>query len=188
MLHVHMTTEPLTIIPWLSRSEFPSVETEILLSRLTKWAQNHLDVGAVLWPDSSGRSFLASRFLSKQAQPPGFDTLASCANYVSLIPSVHLANCKALKGRDENMTLNSQQFINIMVGTRREHAILLANFFLYISQSGKDFAAEVMLVIGVSIPEGETVSALLFVIFYTFDSAEFPRLSFPSTFCCRYLS
>jgi len=158
MLHIHMTTEPLTMIPPYSRLELPSIENEFILSRLTTWIQNHFDVGSVLWPDSGGRSNLASRFLTEQIPPPGFNTVTSCANYVSLIPSDHLVNWKALKGRDENMTLSSQQFINILVGTRREHSILLTNFFLSLSKSNPDFAAEVLLVVGSSIPEGATVS------------------------------
>lgn len=162
MIHVHMTTEPFTVIPPRNRMELPSIETEFILSRLTKWAQNHLDVGSVLWPDSVGCSNIASRFLTEQAPPPGFNTLTSCANFVSLIPSIHLVNWKALKGRDNDMTLTSQQFINILVGTRREHAILLTNFFLYLSNSEPGLTAEVLLVIGFSIPEGVTVSELMY--------------------------
>ncbi len=173
MLHIHMTTEPFTIIPPYNRLEFPSVESEFILSRLTKWAQNQFDVGSVLWLDSGGRSNIASRFVTEQTPPPGFDTLTSCANFVRLIPSVHLVNWKALKGRDENMTLTSQHFINIMVGTRREHAILLTNFFLFLSNSNPNLAAEVLVVVGCSVPEGTTVSAFI----YTCDMCDFGYLT-----------
>jgi hypothetical protein len=162
MLHIHMTTEPLIVIPPNSRLEFPSIENEFILSRLTAWTQNHFDVGSVLWPDSEVRSNLASRFLTEQVPPPGFNTLPSCSFYVSLIPSDHLVNWRALKGRDENMTLSSQQFVNILVGTRREHSILLTNFFLALSKGNPDFAADVFLAVGFSIPEGATVSACTF--------------------------
>jgi hypothetical protein len=160
MLNIQMTTEPSRIVPPCSRLEFPCVETEFVLSRLTTWSQNHLDVSSVLWPDSGGRSRIASRFVTMQVPPPGFNTLANCAHYVSVIPSSHLTNWRALKGRDENMTLSSQKCIDIMVGTRREHCILLTNLFLYLSNHNPDFDAEVLLVVGFSVPEGETVSAL----------------------------
>ncbi len=163
MLHIHMTTEPVRIVPPHSRLEFPCVETEFVLSRLATWSQNHLDVSSVLWPDSGGRSRIASRFVTMQAPPPGFNTLTSCANYVSLIPSAHLNNWKALKGRDENMTLSSQQCIDVMVGTRREHAIMLTNHFLYLCNDNPDFDAEVLLIVGFSVPEGGTVSALVHI-------------------------
>lgn len=166
MIHVHMTTEPFTVIPPHNRMEFPSIETEFILSRLTKWAQNHLDVSSVLWPDSVGYSNIASRFLTEQAPPPGFNTLTSCAIFVSLIPSIHLVNWKALKERDNGMTLTSQQFINILVGTRREHTILLTNFFLYLSKSDPVLAAEVLLVVGFSVPEGVTVSELVYTFYF----------------------
>jgi hypothetical protein len=157
MLHIHATSDPLTIVPPSGRLDFQSAEPGSILSRVEQWSQSHLaSFDSVLWPDSRGHSFLASRFLSAQAPPPGFSSLTSCAQYVSLIPS--FPQCKLLKGRDENMTLTSQQFLNILAGTRRDHAVLLTNFFIYLSSSNSDFAADVFLAVGLSISEGTTVS------------------------------
>lgn len=162
MLLIHATSDPLTIIPSCGRPEFQSAESGIILSRVEQWSQTHLaSFDSVLWPDSRGSSFLASRFLSEQAPPPGFNTLASCAQYVSLIPSFNSIECKLLKGRDENMTLSSQQFLGILSGTHRDHAVLLTNFFLYLSSSNPDFAADVFLAGGCSIPDGKTVSSTI---------------------------
>lgn len=159
ILHIHATSDPLIIIPPLGRPEFQSMETESILSRVEQWSQTNLaSFDSVLWPDSRGSSFLPSRFLSEQAPPPGFNTLTSCAQYVSLIPSFNSIERKLLKGRDDHMVLTGQQFLNILAGTRRDHAVLLTNFFLYLSSSNPDFVADVFLAAGFSIPEGNTVS------------------------------
>jgi hypothetical protein len=162
MLLIHATSDPLIIIPSCGRPEFQSAESGIIVSRVEQWSQTHLArFDSVLWPDSRGNSFLASRFLSEQAPPPGFNTLASCAQYVSLIPSFDRIEWKLLKGRDENMILLSQQFLGILAGTRRDHSILLANFFLYLSSSNSEFSADVFLAAGCSTQEGKTVSSTI---------------------------
>ena len=71
------------------------------------------------------------------------------------------------------MTLTSQHFINIMVGTRREHAILLTNFFLFLGNSNPNLAAEVLVLVGCSVPEGTTVSAFI----YTCNMCDFGNLT-----------
>ncbi len=159
MLHVHATSDPLTIFPPRGRPEFQCAEPGSVLSKVEQWSQTHLaSFDSILWPDSRGDSFLASRYLLEQAPPPGFLTLTSCAHYTSLIPSFHNIQCKLLNGRDENMTLASQQFLNILAGTRHDHVVLLTNFFLYLSSSNPAFAADVFVAIGSSISVGKTVS------------------------------
>ncbi len=54
------------------------------------------------------------------------------------------------------MTLASQQFLNILAGTRQDHVVLLTNFFLFLSGSNPDFAADVFVGIGSSTSEGKT--------------------------------
>ena len=158
MLRIHATTEPLTIVPPQGQPDFPSVESQEILSQAEEWAilSGFDSADNVLWPDYRGNSALVSRFVTDQAPPPGFDSLTGCAHYVSLIPSFQSAKLKALEGRDERMVLQCQQVLNILAGTRREHALLLANFFLYLSSS--HFAGNVFLVVGFAMPEGETVS------------------------------
>ena len=166
MLRIHATTQPLTIIPPRACLDFPSVESEKLLARVEKWSllnngyDNTVDHCQVLWPDSRGNAHLVSRFLTEHHSPPhGFDSVASCAHYVSLLPLFRRRDWNALEERDERTVLTSQQCLNILAGTPQEHAILLANFFLYLSKKRPvDFAADIYLVIGFSIPEGKTVS------------------------------
>lgn len=168
MLHLHATTEPLIIVPPRLRPEFPSKEDSGILSRVEQWSRHHLshnwqdveDHCSVLWPDIRGNSVLVSRFLTEQAPPSGFDTLASVAHYVSLLPALDNFDWNALGGRDNNTVATSQQFLDIMAGNREEHAILLTNFFLYLGKKRPtSFAADIFLAVGVAVPEGETVSS-----------------------------
>lgn len=159
MLQLHATIDPLTINPNQSgRPDYESGEPGSLLSRIVQWSQLYLNHSAdsVLWPDITGSSFLASRYMSQQAPPPGFDTINSCTNYVSLIPSSDSIDCKSLQERDEHVVLTSDQVLSILSGTRREHAILLANFYLHLSASYPDLVADIFLVVGFAVPEGET--------------------------------
>ena len=166
MLRIHVTTQPLTIVPPRACLDFPSVESEHLLARVEKWSllnngyDNTDDHCRVLWSDSRGNTHLVSRFLTEHHSPPhGFDSVASCAHYVSLLPLFRRGDWKALEERDERTVLTSQQCLNILAGTPQEHAILLANFFLYLNKKRPvDFAADVYLVVGFSILEGKTVS------------------------------
>jgi len=170
MLLIHATTQPLTIIPPRACLDFPSVESEKLLARVEKWSvlnngYNSTDDCQVLWPDSRGNTHLVSRFLTEHHAPPhGFDSVASCAHYVSLLPLFRRHDWKVLEERDERTVLTSQQCLNILAGTPQEHAILLANFFLYLNKKRPvDFAADVYLVVGFSIPKGKTVCCVHFM-------------------------
>ena len=160
-LRIHATTEPFAVIPPKCHPDHPSGENRLVLARLNEWGIENPNCH-VMWPDKTGNTFLISRFLAEQAPPPAFDNLASCAHYVSLLPLFRAAIWKSLlEGRDENMVLTSQQSLNILAATRKEHAILLTNFFLYLSKNNPvDFAADVLLVVGVSIEEGETAVSL----------------------------
>ena len=75
------------------------------------------------------------------------------------------------------MTLSSQQFLGILAGTRRDHAVLLTNFFLYLSSSNPDFAADVFLAVGYSIPDGKTVSST--IMKYVVSNVIIDDLQFP---------
>lgn len=159
MLHLHATLDPLTINPnQAGRPDYESGEPGSIMSRIVQWSQLYLNHSAdpVLWPDITGSSFLASRYLTQQAPPPFVNTIKSCTNYVSLIPSSDSIDCKSLQVRDEHVVLTSDQVLSILSGTRREHAILLANFFLHLSAGHPDLAADIFLVVGFAVPEGNT--------------------------------
>ena len=168
MFRVFATSEPIILVPPTVHPVYPSNESEPLISRVKQWSRNYLNVNTltfsenycpILWPDIRGIVWLLTRFITEQTPPIGFDTLTSCAHYVSLIP--FLDTWKALENtdRDNNVILTSQQFINILAGNHEEHAVLLTNFFLYLSEkSPVEYGADVFMVLGFGIPEGKTVS------------------------------
>ena len=165
MLRVFATTEPYACFPKKGRTEYSSNETAFVLTRVKQWAQSHLNFGAmvhccpVLWPDNRGVSWLATRFLTEQNPPNGFDTLTSCAHYVSLIPSLDEWRALTKATKKDAMVLTSQQCINIHAGNREERSALLANFFMHLSKkSPVEHGADVFLAIGLGVPEGATVS------------------------------
>lgn len=155
MLKIHATTDPFTVVPRQLFPEFPSNEPTHIVARVEQWPQRyHMfndaspdELSAVQWPHR-GHLVLASRFLTPQVTPPGFDTLSSCAHYVSLLSDGH---------SERSMLLSSQQVININEGLCTEKAILLANFFLHLNKK-KFSEAEIFLGVGLSMPEGNTVS------------------------------
>lgn len=167
MLRIFATTEPKICVPKKGRAEIPSKETDHTLSRIRQWYQMHLNFGSlvapetycpILWP-SDQFNWLVCRFLFEQNPPNGIDSVASCAHYVCLIPS--LASWKAMKdvGREDDVVLTSQQCLDIQAGNCEERAVLLANYFLYLSQKNPDqFGADIFLVLGFGVPEGFVVS------------------------------
>ncbi|KAL7549348.1 hypothetical protein ACHAWF_012621 [Thalassiosira exigua] len=158
MIRIHATTEPLTKIPPKRGREFPSCESESVMTWIQQLGSRRdpEDCYSLLWPDCRGNSFLVSRFISEQAPPRGIDNLASCAHYVHLFPLLRDLKAKALPDKDDSMILSSQQFITIAAGNREEHALLLTNFFLYLSKKNPEtFGADVFLARGFAIPEGK---------------------------------
>lgn len=160
MLHVHATTEPFTVIPKQSSTEFHQcIESDDTMARVEQLCQRmniNEDHGLIL-TTSRGVSCLASRFLLEQEPPPGLNTFSSCAHFVSLIPIRQLQSSR-IKG----MVLTTQQVLNNQQGSQPEHAIVLMNFFLYLSKKKKNsvnFGDDVYLAFGFSLPEGRTVSA-----------------------------
>jgi coiled-coil and C2 domain-containing protein 2A len=121
----------------------------------------------ILWPDTNGVSYIVSRFVTEQRPPHKFKTPESCAHYVSLIPSLTGWMSIEKMNIDRNSVLTSQQTIDILAGKTKEHAVLLANFFLHLTKRDGDNSAEVYLVLGFAVPEGNTVSAF-FVVFFSF--------------------
>ncbi len=167
ILRIFATTEPIACVPKKCRAEFPSKENDKTLSRIRHWHETNLNFGSlvapetccpVLWPDDQF-NWLVCRFLLEQNPPNGIDSVARCAHYVSLIPS--LKNWTAMKemDREDEVVLTSQKCLNIQAGNCQERAVLLANYFLYLSQKNPDqFGADIFLVLGLGVPEGFVVS------------------------------
>lgn len=148
MLKIHGTIDPMITAPSESRGH-------------DQWSELYMQGTqcAILWTDMDGVSHLASRFLTEQ-RPPGIKsmTLEACAHYVSLIPSRQDWKSLAKLNIDQNTVLSCQQTLDILAGNTREHAVLLGNFFLHLSKKREEYHADVYLVLGFSIPAGNTVS------------------------------
>ena len=190
MLHVHATTEPFTVIPnKSSRFSTPFCMTECIesddtMARVEQLCQQmniNEDHGLIL-TTSRGVSCLASRFLLEQEPPPGLNTFSSCAHFVSLIPIRQLQSSR-IKG----MVLTTQQVLNNQQGSQPEHAIVLMNFFLYLSKKKKNsvnFGDDVYLAFGFSLPEGRTVSAGLILKCFSYFLAHSNNSTSPD--CCSW--
>jgi len=117
-------------------------------------------------PDGNGHEWLITRFLKPQVPPPGVSSIPAAVHFVS-----HLTNLKewpAIASQYHNdcvVAANStieelfwstnQQFLNVAAGTMADHAVLLANYFLYLSETFPETcAAQVFLAFGWSLPEG----------------------------------
>ena len=164
LLRVHAAIDPITTTPSRSLPEYPADESPAILSRINHWVESYMQgsIFTILWPIMNGISCLASRFLMEQNPPRLQMTPEACAHYVSLIPG--RGSWKALEKleMDKNIMLQSQQVLNILAASKEERAILLANFFLYLSEhKPSEYGANIYLILGVSIPEGNSVRDLL---------------------------
>ncbi|KAG1693402.1 hypothetical protein DVH05_023487 [Phytophthora capsici] len=110
---------------------------------------------------SHGATFLP-RFLRAQSPPLELQSLPiqSLVRYVSLIP--FLDDWLAFDG-DKDVWSTSQEFLNIGAGDHEEHAVLLANYFMWYDRRYRDGAKKspkIYLVIGHAVPEGNIVYVL----------------------------
>jgi coiled-coil and C2 domain-containing protein 2A len=165
MLRVHATTDPIVTIPTKSLPNFPSNENVEVLSRVKQWSGRYLEGtnSTVLWSDIHGFGYLASRFLTAQ-NPPNIRTMTveGCAHYVSLIPLKRTWRSLERLNMSQHLVLTTTQTLDILAGDATEHAVLLANYFLYLSKKNpSEYSAHVCLVLGHSIREGRTVSTWL---------------------------
>ena len=157
------TLEPLLVAP--PKDSFTSVSGEkpLLVNYCKTWVERTLGISKftnkrvveVLVPDMHGCKWMVTRFLKALEPPPGCNTVLKCVHFVSMIP--FLEDWQAFVG-DYDMWCTSQQFLDILAGDWEEHATLLANYFMFLSdQDPENMGADVYLVLGSGIPEGETV-------------------------------
>ena len=114
----------------------------------------------VLIPGVTGKSWLISRFLYGQAPPLSCgSSMYRCAHFVSLIPFLNNWEAFKVKKYVHTVCSLSQMFLDILAGDWPEHAILLANYFTFLSNQGPvSCKVDVYLVIGSSITEKRVVS------------------------------
>jgi len=157
------TLEPLLVAPPKDQPQNVSKEDKKLVKYAIHWVERMQRASRkmkkrtfqVLAPDMHGCNWFLPRYLRPQNPPPGMDTVIKCAHFVSLVP--FLEDWQAFVG-DTDMWCTSQQFLDILAGDWEEHAILLMNYFQHLSDTNPaDCEAELFLVIGTGIPEGDTV-------------------------------
>ncbi|GMH56876.1 hypothetical protein TrST_g14083 [Triparma strigata] len=157
------TLEPLLVAPPKDNFSSVSKEEKNLVNYAKTWVnrtqglnkETSKRVIEALVPDMHGCKWMMTRYLRPLAPPPGCDTIQKCAHFVSMIP--FLEDWQAFLG-DYDMWCTCQQFIDILAGDWEEHATLLANYFMYLSNKFPDkMGADIYLVLGSGIPEGETV-------------------------------
>ena len=148
-----------------------SIDDEPLLDFVGKWEKKLQDYATqhrnmyskISYMDINGRFWMIPRLLRAQKPPEEINTVSRCVHFVSLVPLID----DFFENRDnhfENFFLTSQQVLDIKAGGRADHAIMLANFFLFLSESSSTFKAEVYLALGYDLTSGETVGNYIFNI------------------------
>ena len=102
-----------------------------------------------------GEAALVCRYLAAQAPPPGCDTVAKCAHFVSLLPP--LEGPRGPFG--EELWCTSQQCLDMVGAGGAERAFLLANFLLHLGERARD-GHEVYAVLGSAVPDGDAAYVL----------------------------
>ena len=171
-----MTTEPgvALVSNHLQIYDMPSNEVPFVLDYAQDWTQDIFktiettplisrQIYDILVLGSNGKTWLLNRFLNNQSPPESCkSSVHRCAHFVSLLPRLDKwSSFKSLK-RSRSLCLSSQKFLNLLAGNWSEHAVLLANYFLYLNDSGPDSTKlDVFLVIGATPCESKVVSVFV---------------------------
>lgn len=103
----------------------------------------------VIVPCPDGISWVVTRFLKKQPPPKNIDSIHKCSHFVGLIPQYEQSPVKIWH--------TSQHILNKNSGSREEHAILLANYFMHLSDRyPAECGGDVCLALGHAFPDGHT--------------------------------
>jgi len=145
---------------------YSSKEDQSILSHAKLWTEGYYSRGSlfkkrycqVVIPDSNDNEWLITRFLKGQAPPHNFEkSMHKCAHFVSLIPFLY--DWQAFNRENNKGWYTSQEFLNLLAGDWEEHAVLLANYFMYINdQDPNSFGMEIYLAFGSNILHGNVVS------------------------------
>lgn len=158
-LSVFMTIEPPLQPPEPMRERFATTEDEKLLQYADNWektlnakfSDREYKTTVI---DVNGKTVFVTRYFKALEPPPDIfgssDTevkkMEVVARYVSMIPSV--SDSVVFPGLCDIWS-TCDQFLQMMAGDEEEHAVLLANYFLYMKKI-------TWLIIGKGIPEGPT--------------------------------
>lgn len=111
-----------------------------------------------------GKTWLIHRLLNSQAPPSSCrSSLNRCAHFVSLIPTFDdWSSLKSFKHIHDVWLPTTQTCLDILAGNRLEHAVLLANYFMFLNGKQPESShVEVYLAIGSSSIDKRMVSMLL---------------------------
>lgn len=167
-----MSVDPPLPLPSEPTVPPPRGENRRLLQYARRWEAKYKRRNAqALVMNSKGDWVLMNRYLRPQQPPPNnvlfdlyaepsqqqraylsepMDTVEKVARFVSLIP--FLADWETFVG-DTDLWCTSQEFLDLGYGDWEEHAVLLANYFAWLSND----TWETMLLLGQAVPEGDTV-------------------------------
>lgn len=123
-------------------------------SRFQSFFENRMH--KLFYYNSDGDIVLVKKLLQNQEPPPEFrGSRHQCAYFVSLLPSLEKWNSFANE-EGVDLCLSSQQCLELGATNSISRAVILANYFMYISrQSNEEY--NVYLVFGRSLTEGNTV-------------------------------
>ena len=177
-LHLSITLDPQIQLPEDNDLDHVSgAENPEVLLHATEWQNNlirklkHKRAIKVFGENIDGKSVLLCKYL-KPLKPPSdvcnleggdIDNYAheKVARFVSMIPFTFDLQ---LSHNAADMYLDSQDFLDLGSGDYEEHAILLANYFMYIDekqkQQGSPCMFETFLVYGYAVPENSSVYVL----------------------------
>jgi hypothetical protein len=158
---------PVTLCCDLPRLNLPCDENQKLLQLSSNWIscfkkanRKHHRWASIFVECSNGKQQFITRVLSPQTPPPNCQaSVFNCAHFVSLIP---LSNNLEIMQRVSicHIHFPSQHTLSFTTGNWFSHAVLLANYFLYLTceQPSGIENFEVYLLFGNSVLEGQVVS------------------------------
>ena len=161
-INIYLTLDPALNVPEPLREKLECEEDDDIVATCERWnralsgAYPHRKINPLVI-DVTGRSVLLTRYL-RPIPPPAevressteVPSHESVAWFVSLIP--YLPSNALFPGLGD-IWPTSEQFLQMMVGSELEHAILLTNYFLSLGKT-------CFLVLGKGIPEGKTAYVL----------------------------
>ncbi len=159
---------------YLDIHDFTSNESQSTISHVKQWIIDYKSHGEychernfnILVLGLNGKTWLVNRYLVSQSPPLSCDSsMHRCAHFVSLIPK--LDNWVSFQGFKDlhDVWLPSQTCLSILAGNWSDHAVLLANYFMFLSDelSESSCKTDVYLVIGSSTDGKGAVSSDLFI-------------------------
>ena len=154
-LNIYATLQPALIVPEPVKEKLDCDEPEHVVQHCMDWSESlaqkfpQRKVNPMV-ADVTGKSVLLTRYFRSMKPPQELLNSESksqvIAWYVSLIPYVP---SNGLFPGLQDIWPTSDQFLQMMVGSETEHAVLLSNFFAYIGKKA-------FLIIGQGVPEGDT--------------------------------